>query len=52
MTLIYKLSEAWWLEGSAARYVQSASQGAFNLADQDALVTADVYALAIQYRFW
>lgn len=52
-TAIYKLSEAWWLEGSYARYQQSAQQSAkLPVGNQDALVTADVYSLAVQYRFW
>lgn len=52
MTVTYKVSEAWWLEFSYARYLQSGSNiNPSGLDNTDATVEALTASLAVQYRF-
>lgn len=53
-TLIYKATEAWWLEGALASYTQNGkrSNDAVIYSEGDSVVSAAIYSIAIQYRYW
>lgn len=53
-TLIYKASEAWWIEAALAYYAQNGKRAneATPYSQGDAVVSATIYSLAVQYRYW
>ncbi|MDH4248057.1 MAG: DUF3570 domain-containing protein [Deltaproteobacteria bacterium] len=50
LTAIYRANEAWWLEGSLARYGLSGVPGLFAGFSNSRLIGATVASVAIQYR--
>ena len=50
LTAIYRASEAWWMEGSLARYGLSGVPGLFSGFSETRLMGATVASVALQYR--
>ena len=53
-TATYKATEAWWIEGALAYYAQNGRRDNNTVlwSQGDSVISATIYSLAVQYRWW